>query len=233
MKCPHCGTAFSSQWSETGLRRRDQQSCGPDPDAHAWAVVWDQCAECFRFIVKLRRINVGEEAKAPDGQILSQEEIIDEWQVYPKGAVRPCPDEVPEELRGDYLEACLVLTDSPKASAALSRRCLQRVLRTKAEVKIGTLFSEINQVLESNTLPSHVAEVLHASREIGNLAAHATESADSGEILDVEPGEAEWNIETLEVLFDFYFVQPARTSQRLAALTAKLAAAGKTLHKRV
>ena len=50
--------------------------------------------------------------------------------VRPKGISRaPLPPEVPSEFTKDYQEACLVLTDSPKASAALSRRCLQNLLR--------------------------------------------------------------------------------------------------------
>ena len=38
-------------------------------------------------------------------------------------------------------EACLVLPDSPKASVALSRRCLQHILREAAKVKHGDLYA--------------------------------------------------------------------------------------------
>jgi len=38
----------------------------------------------------------------------------------------------------------------------------------------------------------------------------------------VEPGEAEWTLETLERLFDFYFDQPAKTKERREALNKKL-----------
>jgi hypothetical protein len=43
----------------------------------------------------------------------------------------------------------------------------------------------------------------------------------------VEPGEAEWNLDVLEALFDFYFVQPELLKKKRAALDAKLAEAGK------
>jgi hypothetical protein len=36
-------------------------------------------------------------------------------------------------------------------------------------------------------------------------------------IIDVETGEAEWNLDVLELLFDFYFVQPAVAAKREAA----------------
>ena len=43
----------------------------------------------------------------------------------------------------------------------------------------------------------------------------------------VEPGEAEWNLDVLEALFDFYYVQPAKHKKKKAALNKKLADAGK------
>ena len=45
--------------------------------------------------------------------------------------------------------------------------------------------------------------------------------------MEVEPGEAEWNLDVLEALFDFYFVQPSILQAKLAALNAKLKEAGK------
>lgn len=229
MKCPHCAIGFSVRWREMALPLREESAPTPDPDSHSWAVVWDQCTECHRYIVRLRRKNLGGMVPVePGSELLTQEELVDEWQVYPKGQVRPCPTEVPSDLADDFTEACLVLIDSPKASAALSRRCLQHLLRSKAGVKPGRLYDEIEQVLEAGAVPSHVSEMLHAVREIGNLAAHATEETATGEILDVEPAEAEWNLDTLEVLFDFYFVQPARAAERLAGLNEKLASAGKS-----
>ena len=46
-------------------------------------------------------------------------------------------------------------------------------------------------------------------------------------MIEVEPGEAEWLLETLEGLFDFYFVQPAKLEKKRDALNKKLGAAGK------
>lgn len=49
----------------------------------------------------------------------------------------------------------------------------------------------------------------------------------TGQILPVEPHEAEWNLDVLEELFDFFYVQPEKARQRRADLDAKLALAGK------
>jgi uncharacterized protein DUF4145 len=81
--------------------------------------------------------------------------------------------------------------------------------------------------LDQRTLPSHIAEAIDAVRNIGNFAAHPLKSTSTGEILPVEPEEAEWNLDVLETLFDFYFVQPDILQKKRAALNQKLADAGK------
>lgn len=144
---------------------------------------------------------------------------------WPRQSVRPAvPAEVPADLTNDYNEAALVFDASPKASAALSRRCLQALLRTQGYNQ-HDLAKQIDAVLPN--LPSYIAENVDAIRQIGNFSAHPMKSTASGEILDVEPGEAEWNLDVLDELFDFYYVQPARAKARRDALNAKLAEAGK------
>lgn len=148
--------------------------------------------------------------------------------VWPKGTARASvPSEVPADIVEDYREACLVLGDSPKASAALSRRCLQILLRGAAGVIQGDLSSEIQQVIDGGKLPTWIAENIDTIRNIGNFAAHPNKSTSTGEIVPVEPGEAEWNLDVLESLFDFYFVQPAHAKAKRDALNKKLADAGK------
>jgi hypothetical protein len=148
--------------------------------------------------------------------------------VYPKAISRtPLSDDVPAEYSEDYKEACLVLPDSPKASAALSRRCLQNILRGMAKVKPSNLSNEIDEVLASKQLPSHLAEAIDAVRNIGNFAAHTTKSTSTGTIVDVETGEAEWLLDVLEGLFDFYLIEPALLRKKKEALNKKLTDAGK------
>lgn len=82
--------------------------------------------------------------------------------------------------------------------------------------------NEIQQVLDGGKLPSPIAENIDAVRNIGNFAAHPSKSTSTGEIVPVEPHEAEWNLDVLESLFDFYFVQPARAKAKRDALNKKL-----------
>jgi hypothetical protein len=139
---------------------------------------------------------------------------------------KPAPVEVPDDLAEDFNEASAVLGISPKASAALSRRCLQSVLRNNGYQR-KDLVHEIKAIIDANILPRLLADSLNAVRHIGNFAAHPTKDKNTGEILPVEPHEAEWNLEVLEGLFEFFYVRPAKEAQKREALNAKLIAAGK------
>ena len=146
---------------------------------------------------------------------------------HPTGAVRPVAPEVPSHLAEDYRQAVATLLDSPKASAALSRRCLQQLIRDHTSSARKSLWEEIEEVLAQGILPSHLSEQLHAVREIGNFAAHTTKSTNSGLIVDVEPEEAEWNLDVLDGLFEFLYVAPASAQRRKDRLNRKLGEVGK------
>ena len=62
---------------------------------------------------------------------------------------------------------------------------------------------------------------------IGNFAAHPMKDTNTGAIADVEEGEAELLLETLEIMFDYAFVQPARWSAAKTTINARLRAVGK------
>lgn len=190
-----------------------------------WAALVSLCPKCVRLIISLA---AGPALYDPSQRLIALQNPRRTFQVYPKGAGRPpCPNEVPPALAEDYNEACLVFSDSPKASAALSRRCLQHLLREAAKVKPSDLYNEIQEVLDSGKLRPDLAEGLDAVRAIGNFAAHPIKSKVTGEIIPVEPGEAEWNLDVLEGLFDFYYVQPAVMKAKKDALNKKLAEAAK------
>jgi len=144
-----------------------------------------------------------------------------------KSATRPsASQEVPQHIAEDFNEACSVLPDSPKASAALGRRCLQNVLHDQGYTH-HNLGNAIQAVLDAKQLPAAIAENMDAIRQIGNFAAHPMKDTNSGAILPVEPEEAGWNLDVLEELFDFYYIQPALAKAKRDALNLKLQAAGK------
>jgi hypothetical protein len=206
MKCPHCLENFFEAWEESHL--------GYSGEDGNWSAQFVQCPSCEKAVIQI---------KSARGDVLY-------WrQIWPKGTARaPIPDEVDDaDLAADYNEACNVLADSSKASAALSRRCLQHILRTKAGVSPADLNNEIDEVINSQKLPADLSDSLHNVRLIGNFAAHPMKGKTSGEIIDVEVGEAEWNLDVVEDLMDYYYVRPARTKAKKEALNPKLKEAGK------
>ncbi len=103
------------------------------------------------------------------------------------------------------------------------------MLRDKG-IKPGDLSKEIDEAMK--TLPSYLAESIDAIRHIGNFAAHPNKSTSTGQIVDVEAGEAEWSLDVLEDLFDFYYVQPAVVQRKRDDLNKKLTDLGKTSLKK-
>lgn len=214
MKCPHCQTTIHSRAKTINIVSNEDIR---------WEVESELCPSCNEIVIQL----VERQIVLVNGAILPGEENSRRF-IVPKKASRPAPSKfVPNDLANDYIEASLVLDDSPKASAALSRRCLQHLIRTAAGITAKDLATEIQKLIDSNTIPSHLSESVDAIRNIGNFAAHPIKSTATGEILEVEPGEAEWNLDVLDGLFDFYFIQPSILKAKKAALDAKLASAGK------
>jgi hypothetical protein len=181
------------------------------------------CPECQGLIIVIRTGTYYEHDF--DSRTMSEYETEI---IYPRPTGRrPIPGEVPESYRLDFDEACSVLLASPKASAALSRRILQHVLRDHLKVRKQTLDKEITEFITRPGIPSQLAGAVDAIRTVGNFAAHPLKYQNTGEIVEVELGEAEWLLDVLESLFDFCFVQPSKLAARTASLNAKLAAAGK------
>jgi hypothetical protein len=215
MKCMHCFVEFHDNEELTRI--------GDDIDG-SWVISEYKCPVCKRYnLFLLNGIYKSNQYSRPE-----MEKINFSVSIHPFGSIRPpCPEEVPKIIREDYLESCLVLSSSPKASAALSRRCLQNVLRDTAMVKPSDLSHEIQEVIDNESLPSYLSEQIDSIRNIGNFAAHPIKSKNTGEVLPVEPKEAEWNLDVLELIFDFYYVQPAKAKYKKRELNKKLADAGK------
>jgi Domain of unknown function (DUF4145) len=110
---------------------------------------------------------------------------------------------VPEAIRRDYEEACLIRDLSPKASATLSRRCLQGMIRDFHGVK-----KKRNLQLEIEAIKTKVDppiwNAIDGLRKIGNIGAHMEK--DVNLIIEVEPEEAEKLIKLNELLFKEWYI---------------------------
>jgi hypothetical protein len=222
MICPHCTVGVRLPISGSSevyhVQHKSEKRWGYDI-AHGF------CPECSQLIVLIRHGSYWEQdiGGETSRELFPREEEV----IYPRRRAKPLPSDVPARYRDDFSEAFACLDVSPKASAAVSRRVLQDVLENHYSIGRGSLASEIEAFIARSDVPPYLSEQVDAVRNIGNFAAHPLKSTCSGEILDVEPGEAEWLIGTLEALFDFAFVQPERLKQQRAQLNQKLGEAGK------
>lgn len=146
---------------------------------------------------------------------------------YPAPMPVDVSDEVPTLLKTDFIQAAKILYLCPKASAAMSRRILQTILREKFNISKKNLYSEIEEFVRLPNVPSYLTDALDAVRQIGNIAAHPSKNQQTGEIIEVEQGEAEWLIEAIDSLLDFAYVQPVKLRTRKEKLNEKLRAIGK------
>jgi len=216
MLCPHCRIGIHRNTQTVQIFEREAGQFGGRVTISA---EYQVCPECDKTIVWL--VIFTREGGASFGR---REESF----VVPKAISRkPLPSQVLAKYADDYTEAAIVLSDSPKASAALSRRCLQHLIHDEAHIKKANLNDEIDALIASAVLPSFMNDQLHAVRVIGNFAAHPLKGTNSGEIIEVEPGEAEWTLDVLDSLFDFYFVQPALAKAKKDSINKKLTDAGK------
>ncbi|MCC9941930.1 DUF4145 domain-containing protein, partial [Streptococcus agalactiae] len=113
---------------------------------------------------------------------------------HPLSFAKQFPKYIPEQVRNDYEEAYSILNLSPKASATLSRRCLQGMIRDFWKVTGPSLYDELEKIkdkVEPSTVP-----VLTALRKLGNIGAHPEK--DVNLIVEVTSNEALQLIQFIE-----------------------------------
>ena len=146
--------------------------------------------------------------------------ISQHWRLRPQSNAKVFPSYIPEPIRDDYVEACLIRDLSPKASATLSRRCLQGIIRDFWGISKSRLIDEINDL--KGKIDQSTWDAIDAVRSIGNIGAHM--ERDINVVIDVEPHEAELLISLIEILFKDWYIARHERQQHLANIVAVAAA---------
>lgn len=215
MKCPHCAIHFHAYWFQGSFRRANNATLITLGQGlpNIWTYRHTLCPECKDVTIE---VSCAPEDGPPSWRM-----------IYPTGANRgPVPPQVPRSIAADYIEACNVLPISPKAAAALARRCLQNML-SQSGYKGTNLAKQIDALLQEPSLSVSLRETVDSIRNFGNFSAHPIDDKSTLQIIDVQPEEAEWCLEIIETAFDFFYVAPAVAQAKKAALNEKLFAAGK------
>jgi len=138
------------------------------------------------------------------------------WKLKPQSMAKPLPDYIPKAIRDDYQEACLIMDLSPKASATLSRRCLQGMIRDFFSIQKNTLYLEIKEIEEK--VSRAVFDMIDAIRNMGNIGAHMEK--DINLIIDIEPDEAHLLIGLIEILIKEWYINRYEREQKTKKVIA-------------
>lgn len=130
------------------------------------------------------------------------------------------PDYIPENIRKDYQEAYSVADYSPKASAVLSRRCLQEILENVFLEPHKSLFKQIEEVKEK--VDPDLYEAMDEIREIGNNGAHANyDESDPPMLIEVSQDESIKILKVIELAFITLYTDPHKRKETLAGIKRK------------
>lgn len=173
--------------------------------------------ECARFTL-IAELTAG--VRTQLGHSINWAEESQGWALVPEAHAKVFPDYIPAPLLADYREACAIRDLSPKASATLSRRCLQGIIRDFWKVKAGRLVDEIAAIKEK--VDPVTWDAIEAVRNIGNIGAHMEK--DINVIVDVDPTEAGLLIDLVETLLAEWYVQREERAKRMGSLVAAAAA---------
>lgn len=97
---------------------------------------------------------------------------VDDSMVYPKSSIAPMPaDDMPDDVKEDFIEARYVVNASPRSAAALLRLALEKLVTNHLEANGSDLNGRIGDLV-SRGLPDKIAKSLDSVRVLGNEAVH-------------------------------------------------------------
>lgn len=207
--CPFCGRATAIV---QGWYTRDEHWWNPgDHDGRVLVTHFIRCPSraCNELTVEADLFKSPGQSSVGDG--------IASWRLVPASDAKVFPGYVPQAVRDTYTEACLIRNLSPQASATLSRRCLQGMIRDFWSVKdLPTLKHEINAI--QTEVEPDTWEAIEAVRAVGNIGAHMEQ--DVNLIIGVDPDEAAWLIWLVERLINDWYIGRKHRQNALREIAA-------------
>ncbi len=144
-----------------------------------------------------------------------------EWRLLPESIAKVYPEYIPAQIRQDYVEAYAIVKTSPRASATLSRRCLQGMIRDFWGISKKSLYAEIEAIEEY--VDAITWQAIDAVRIVGNISAHMQD--DVNHVIEVDPDEALLLINLIELLMKEWYINKHERSiqlQKLAELGGRM-----------
>lgn len=164
--------------------------------------------------VECRKQTISLTISSCDNYGLNEQAPFYSARLIPESSAKPFPSYIPEAILHDYNEACLIQEKSPKASATLSRRCLQGMIRDFWGIKKDRLFDEIKDL--EGKVEESTWEAIDSVRKVGNIGAHMEKDVDL--IIDVDSDEAALLIWLIETLFEDWYIAKHEREERMAKI---------------
>lgn len=191
-QCPYCSMymsvgngTMSQRWPSF---QNDRGVSINGTDESCIQITFYECPNCSKYTILAK--GAGERVKGVSTLI------------NPLSLAKHFPDYIPLAIREDYQEACDIVNLSPKASATLSRRCLQGMIRDFYNINENNLAKAIQKL--EGIIPNTQWKVIDGVRRIGNIGAHMEKDIDL--IIDIEPNEAEKLVKLIEHLLEQWYV---------------------------
>lgn len=159
-------------------------------DKSALQITFYRCPKCAHYSIHVKGYG-------------SAVQKIDTF-IKPVSMAKQFPDYIPRAILDDYEEACAIVTLSPKASATLSRRCLQGMIRDFWGISGKKRLIDEIEALQDKVPPTQW-KVLDSLRRIGNIGAHPEN--DINLIIDIEPTDAKKLIAVIELLIKQWYIE--------------------------
>ena len=190
--CPYCGQPqpFRNNYGETDVgfhHSYDTYTIKHNKLDSEFSVLWFRCAnkECGKIcLTSFNRLT------------------NKQFDILPEATFKHFPDYIPEQIRKDYEEACIILEKSPKAAATLYRRCLQGMIRDFWGISKSRLIDEIEEL--QNKVPPLQWKAIDALRKLGNIGAHMEK--DVNMIVDIDQDEAKKLQNLIELLMEQWYI---------------------------
>ena len=195
LKCPYCGIPLStSQHCITTRFNTHGVSVSPTTP-YPFRISFYYCPECLKPTIFFEGCD---------------DEYKDVFSMLvPSSLAKQFPEYVPQAILQDYIEAHNILHLSPKASATLSRRCLQGMIHDFFGIKEKNLNAEITSL--KTLVDPIIWKGLDDLRKLGNIGAHMEHNIDK--IVDIDPGEAEKLVMLIEFLIEKWYINRHETEK--------------------
>ena len=165
--CPICGTYAHMKWDELevpGTRGTDycEAMCSRCNKPSLWSITKS---------ISATHMGTGGKLRFP-----KEAEMI-----YPDNGVASLPaEDMPDDVKEEYVEAARIFTRSPRGAAALLRLGLQKLCKHLGQDG-KNINTDIRNLAAQNIVPPLVVKVADTVRITGNNAVHPGEMSDEGD----------------------------------------------------